>query len=71
MAMKPEISHELVALDSLELLVVMDNETDTLSSVDEGIPQIPEVAQLSARRYLRTRPLRPYIVGTLYRLVGE
>ncbi|MGR9090389.1 MAG: MBL fold metallo-hydrolase, partial [Gammaproteobacteria bacterium] len=36
-------------LDELELLVVMDNETDTLSSVDEGLPQIPEVAQLAAR----------------------
>ncbi|MEC9247788.1 MAG: MBL fold metallo-hydrolase [Pseudomonadota bacterium] len=54
--MKSEILDELVALDSLELLVVMDNETDTLSSVDEGIPQIPEVAQLSAR----TKPDRIY-----------
>ncbi len=37
-------------LDALDLLVVVDNETDTLSSVDEGIPQIPEVLQLAARR---------------------
>jgi 7,8-dihydropterin-6-yl-methyl-4-(beta-D-ribofuranosyl)aminobenzene 5'-phosphate synthase len=39
----------IVELDELELLVVMDNETDTLSSVDDGVPQIPEVAQLAAR----------------------
>jgi 7,8-dihydropterin-6-yl-methyl-4-(beta-D-ribofuranosyl)aminobenzene 5'-phosphate synthase len=46
----------IVELDALELLVVMDNETDTLSSVDEGVPQIPEVAQLAAR----TPPSRHY-----------
>lgn len=39
----------IVELDELELLVVMDNETDTLSSVDDGLPQLPEVAQLAAR----------------------
>lgn len=32
-------------LDELRLLVVVDNETDTLSSVGEGIPQTPEVVQ--------------------------
>lgn len=37
------------ALDALDVLVVVDNETDTLSSVDEGIPQIPEIAQHMAR----------------------
>ncbi len=44
-------SHDtnIVELDSLELLVVMDNETDTLSSVDEGVPQVPEVVHLAAR----------------------
>ncbi len=42
-------SNDIVELDFLELLVVMDNETDTLSSVDDGVPQIPEVAHLSAR----------------------
>jgi 7,8-dihydropterin-6-yl-methyl-4-(beta-D-ribofuranosyl)aminobenzene 5'-phosphate synthase len=42
-------SNNIVELDFLELLVVMDNETDTLSSVDDGVPQIPEVAHLSAR----------------------
>ncbi|MGH6928023.1 MAG: MBL fold metallo-hydrolase, partial [Dongiaceae bacterium] len=39
----------ILALDELELLVVVDNETDTLSSVDAGVPQIPEVAHLAAR----------------------
>ncbi|HTU35020.1 MAG TPA: MBL fold metallo-hydrolase [Candidatus Acidoferrum sp.] len=36
-------------LDELEILVVVDNETDTLSSVDVGVPQIPEVMHLAAR----------------------
>lgn len=36
-------------LDALELLVVVDNETDTLSSVDEGVDQIPEMASLLGR----------------------
>ena len=36
-------------LDSLELLVVVDNETDTLSSVDSDVAQVPEVASLMAR----------------------
>jgi 7,8-dihydropterin-6-yl-methyl-4-(beta-D-ribofuranosyl)aminobenzene 5'-phosphate synthase len=36
-------------LDELEVLVVVDNETDTLSSVDDGVPQIPELVHLSAR----------------------
>ena len=48
--------HNLVELDSLELLVVMDNETDTLSGVDEGVPQIPEIVHLAAR----TAPSRHY-----------
>ncbi len=39
----------ILALDELEVLVVVDNETDTLSSIDEGIPQIPEMAQHAAR----------------------
>jgi len=37
-------------LDELEILVVVDNETDTLSSVDEGVPQVPEVVHVAARR---------------------
>ncbi|MGI9578552.1 MAG: MBL fold metallo-hydrolase [Microthrixaceae bacterium] len=36
-------------LDSLELTVVVDNETDTLSSVDEGTPQLPEMVSLLMR----------------------
>ena len=39
----------VVRLDELEILVVVDNETDTLSSIDEGVPQIPEVIHLAAR----------------------
>lgn len=37
-------------LDELRLLVVVDNETDTLSSVAEGVPQVPEVAHLVTRQ---------------------
>ena len=40
---------EIPVLDSLELTVVVDNETDTLSSVDAGIDQIPESASLLQR----------------------
>lgn len=43
-------------LDELEILVVVDNETDTLSSVEEGVPQVSEVVHLAAR----TPPSRPY-----------
>ncbi|MEC9339926.1 MAG: MBL fold metallo-hydrolase [Pseudomonadota bacterium] len=39
----------IMPLDSLELLVIVDNETDTLSSIDAGIPQIPEMVQHAAR----------------------
>ena len=38
-----------VELDELRLLIVVDNETDTLSSIDEGVPQLPELASLIAR----------------------
>ncbi len=38
-----------VALDELTLAVIVDNETDTLSSVDDGIPAIPEAATLGSR----------------------
>ena len=40
---------DIVALDALDLLVVVDNESDTLSSVDTGVPQVPELRQLVAR----------------------
>jgi len=36
-------------LDELEVVVVVDNETDTLSSVDKDVPQIPEIAHLLQR----------------------
>jgi 7,8-dihydropterin-6-yl-methyl-4-(beta-D-ribofuranosyl)aminobenzene 5'-phosphate synthase len=39
----------VMQLDALEVLVVVDNETDTLSSVDAGVPQVPEVIHLAAR----------------------
>ncbi len=39
----------IVDLDELEILVIVDNETDTLSSVDDGVPQIPEIVQHAAR----------------------
>ena len=40
---------EIAELDALDLLVVVDNESDTLSSVDEGVPQLPELRRLVAR----------------------
>src|SRR5689334_17772096 len=40
---------DVAELDELRLTVVVDNETDTLSSVDEGVPQSPEVAGLVGR----------------------
>ena len=46
----------VIELDELEILVVVDNETDTLSSVDKDVPQIPEIANLAAR----TPPTRHY-----------
>ncbi|MDA8420811.1 MAG: hypothetical protein M0039_06095 [Pseudomonadota bacterium] len=47
--MARDIPDGITALDELEILVVVDNETDTLSSVDDGVPQIPEVVHLAAR----------------------
>ncbi|HSE93615.1 MAG TPA: MBL fold metallo-hydrolase, partial [Methylomirabilota bacterium] len=40
---------DVTPLDELRLLVVVDNETDTLSSVAEGIPQVPEALRLASR----------------------
>jgi 7,8-dihydropterin-6-yl-methyl-4-(beta-D-ribofuranosyl)aminobenzene 5'-phosphate synthase len=40
---------DTLELDALDVLVVVDNETDTLSSVDAGVPQVPEVVHLAAR----------------------
>ena len=36
-------------VDQLELTVVVDNETDTLSSVDAGVDQVPELVSLLGR----------------------
>ena len=43
------LSQSVVELDELRLLIVVDNETDTLSSIDEGVPQISEIANLLPR----------------------
>ncbi len=43
-------AEDVAALDELRLTVVVDNETDTLSSVDPGVPQVPEAAGLLARQ---------------------
>ena len=40
---------EITELDSLTLLVVVDNESDILSSVDTGIPKLSEVTHLLER----------------------
>ena len=40
---------EVAALDALDLLVVVDNESDTLSSVDKRVPQLPELGRLVGR----------------------
>ena len=37
-------THSAVELDELRILIVVDNETDILSSIDEGVPQVPELA---------------------------
>ena len=42
----PEV--ELPVLDELVLTVVVDNETGTLSSIDDGVAQVPEMASLLA-----------------------
>jgi 7,8-dihydropterin-6-yl-methyl-4-(beta-D-ribofuranosyl)aminobenzene 5'-phosphate synthase len=40
---------DIPVLDELELVVMVDNETDTLSSVGQGLPQLPEVVSLVKR----------------------
>jgi metal-dependent hydrolase (beta-lactamase superfamily II) len=40
---------DVAVLDELTLTVVVDNETDTLSSVDAGVPQSAEVVSLLTR----------------------
>jgi 7,8-dihydropterin-6-yl-methyl-4-(beta-D-ribofuranosyl)aminobenzene 5'-phosphate synthase len=38
-----------IPLDELRVLVIVDNETDTLSSVDDGLPLVSELAHLETR----------------------
>ena len=38
-----------IELDELLITVVVDNETDSLSSIDHGVPQLPEIASLLGR----------------------
>jgi len=40
---------DFAILDNLEMIVVIDNETDALSSIDPGVDQIPEMASLLDR----------------------
>ena len=40
---------DIAPLDELRLTVVVDNETDTLSSIDPGVPQVPEAVGLLPR----------------------
>ena len=47
---------EIVALDALTLLVVIDNESDILSSVDPGVPKLSEVSRLLERAPIVLRP---------------
>ena len=42
------LPEDILEHDELEILVVVDNETDTLSSVDAGVPQVPEIIHLAA-----------------------
>jgi 7,8-dihydropterin-6-yl-methyl-4-(beta-D-ribofuranosyl)aminobenzene 5'-phosphate synthase len=44
------------ALDQLVVRIVVDNETDTLSSVEPGVPQVPEIFSAVGR----TTPTRTY-----------
>jgi 7,8-dihydropterin-6-yl-methyl-4-(beta-D-ribofuranosyl)aminobenzene 5'-phosphate synthase len=37
---------EVPALDELTITIVVDNATDTLSSIGPGMPQLPEMAYL-------------------------
>jgi 7,8-dihydropterin-6-yl-methyl-4-(beta-D-ribofuranosyl)aminobenzene 5'-phosphate synthase len=47
--MSRPLGDDVAPLDELRLLVVVDNETDTLSSIADGVPQTAEAAHLAAR----------------------
>jgi len=53
-------SAEIAALDALDLLVVVDNESDTLSSVDKGVPQLPKLGARSPSCAQRCGDGEPY-----------
>ena len=64
------IANQLLELDALDVLVVVDNETDTLSSVADGIPQIPEAMQLVSD-LANAGPETPVVVRNAARAVLE
>ena len=41
-----DITPERAQLDELTITIVVDNATDTLSSIAPGMPQLPEIAYL-------------------------
>src|SRR3954464_8288169 len=56
---------EIAPLDELRLTVVIDNETDTLSSIDPGVPQIGEIGGF-LQRFPPTRELDPHSAKTFF-----
>jgi hypothetical protein len=44
--MTPPIGAAAPQLDELTITIVVDNATDTLSSIAPGMPQLPEIAYL-------------------------
>lgn len=44
-----EVARSVRELDELRIVIVVDNETDGLSSIDEGVPQVSEIAGLVQR----------------------
>src|SRR4051812_39735171 len=56
---------EIAPLDELRLTVVIDNETDTLSSIDPGVPQIGEIGGF-LQRFPPTRELDRHSAKTFF-----
>src|SRR5256885_14753694 len=56
---------EIALLDELRLTVVIDNETDTLSSIDPGVPQIGEIGGF-LQRFPPARELDPQTAKTFF-----
>jgi hypothetical protein len=57
----PLMTMEIAALDALDLLVVVDNESDTLSSVDKGVPQLPELGATGSAFPAALAQVRPQL----------